>query len=61
MRPERLLRALPHPAEEPAPDLSYEHRDRAHILSRDWSALHCRADRAEPLAFGDRPRRLWRR
>jgi hypothetical protein len=53
------LRALPHPAEEPAPDLSYEHRDRAHILSRDWSRVHVQADRAEPLAFGDRVKRTW--
>lgn len=39
------------PAEpEPEPDVSYEHRQRQHILSRDWSAVDVSADRRAPFA-----------
>jgi hypothetical protein len=34
----------------PPPDLSYEFRQRQHILSRDWRAVHISADRREPFA-----------
>jgi hypothetical protein len=46
---------------EPPPNLDYEHRQRAHILSRNWARVHVEADRREPLHFFDRITRTWAR
>lgn len=57
----RNLRAVPsEPVKAPpAPDLSYEWRDRQRIRSRDWAAVHIAADRRAPVALGFT--RFWRR
>jgi hypothetical protein len=44
----------------PAPDLSYEWRERQRIMCRDWSRVHRQGDRAPPLPFFDRIVRTWR-
>jgi hypothetical protein len=43
----------------PPPDMSYEHRQRLHIASRDWAAVHVAADRRAPLHLPDQVKRLW--
>jgi len=55
------LRPVPEPADEPAPDLSYEWRDRQRIRERDWAAVHIRGDRGPALPFFQRILRTWRR
>lgn len=57
----RKLQVVPEfPVEKPAPDVSYEHRERKRIAERDWAAVHIRGDRAAPLNIIDRVTRLWR-
>lgn len=54
----RRLRAV-ESAPQPPPDLSYEHRERARIMSRDWSRVHIAGDKAPALPFFQM-RRGWR-
>jgi hypothetical protein len=52
------LRVVP---QEPSPTLyDYESAQRRHILSRDWTRVHERSDRSEPIHILERPKRLWR-
>lgn len=57
MKPRAALRVV---GAEPAPDLSYEARERRYVLSRDWAAVHVAGDRREPVNIPERVRRWWR-
>ena len=57
----RALHAVPTLLPEPAPDMSYEWRDRQRIRAKDWARVHIAADRRAPIYMPDRVRRLWRR
>lgn len=39
---------------------AYESEQRRHIMSRDWSAVHVRADRSAPIFLPDTHKRTWR-
>lgn len=43
----------------PPPDLSYEARERRHIMARNWNAVHIAADRRAPISLADRIKRAW--
>jgi hypothetical protein len=45
----------------PAPDHSYEWKDRQRIMERDWARVHTSGDKAPALPFFDRVRRTWTR
>ena len=53
------LRAVPD-TPEPSPDLSYEHRERSYVMSRDWSRVHVEGDRRSPISLPDALKWGWR-
>ncbi len=48
------LRAVETAPVEPSPDLSYEARERRHIMSRPWDRLHVEADRRVAMEWFER-------
>ena len=46
--------------DEPQPRIDIYANWRAEIRTRDWAAMHIRADRREPVALGD-TRKGWAR
>lgn len=67
MKPPARLKAVPKvPVPEPAPDTSYEWRQRQRSAAKDWGSLHARGPEhdfkgsaLEPII--DRLRRWWRK
>lgn len=45
---------------QPAPDMSYEWRDRQRIAAKDWARIHTLADRRAPIFLPDNHKRTWR-